>query len=117
VRRLAAIFGLILLLAIVGCGAASDTELTTQHEATKGNVHLSTCGMRGRFEFKLQKVDCETANTLIVMLDGRALRQSVVFTAEGKRRGAWICSSPTHSLVDPLHCRQGARSFTVARGR
>jgi hypothetical protein len=97
---------LTLLLSIVGCGAASGTEST-----------ISTCGARGGFEFKLHKVDCEIANTLIVMLDGRALHQSVILKAEGKRRGAWVCTSPTHSLADRLRCRQGDRFFTVSRAQ
>jgi hypothetical protein len=106
------IFGLILLLSIVGCGAASDTQFAT---TTEGKVQISTCGARGGIEFKLHGIDCEIANTLIVMLDGRALRQSIVFFAEGKRRGAWVCTSPTHSLFDREHCQQGPRFFTAAR--
>jgi len=106
---------LILLLSIAGCGGASDTESTTQRHASTGEVQISTCGARGGFEFKLHRVDCEIANTLIVMLDGHALHQSVIFTAEGKRRGAWVCTSPTHSLVDRMHCRQDARFFTAER--
>jgi hypothetical protein len=106
----------LILLAIAGCGAASGSEGTTQpRRAETGNVQLSTCGARGGVEFKLQHVDCETANTLMVMLDGRALHQSVILMAEGKQRGAWVCTSPTHSLVDPLYCRQGTRSFSVTR--
>jgi hypothetical protein len=115
--RLLPSFGLILLLSIAGCAVARGTESTTQPQTSKGDVQISTCGARGGFEFELHKVDCEIANTLIVMLDGRALRQSVILMAEGKRRGAWVCTSPTHSLLDRLHCRQGARFFTVARGR
>ena len=117
VSRLVPVVGLLLLLPIVGCGAASGSGSTMQPQATKGRVRISTCGARGGFEFKLHKVDCEIANTLIVMLDGRALRQSVIFTAEGKRRGAWVCTSPTPSLVDRLHCQQGARFFTFSRSR
>jgi hypothetical protein len=113
VPRLTPIFGLILLLSIVGCGVTSGTGSATNPQASKGKVQSSTCGARGGFEFRLYKVDCEIANTLIVMLDGRALHQSVILTAEGKRRGVWVCTSPTHSLVDRLHCRQGARFFTV----
>jgi hypothetical protein len=78
-------------------------------------MQVSTCGAKTGFEFKLHKVDCEIANTLIVMLDGRALHQSVTLRAEGKRRATWVCASPTHSLVDRLHCQQGARFFTVER--
>jgi hypothetical protein len=115
VPRLIPIAGLILLLSMIGCGIAGDTESTPPPQASKSGVQISTCGAQGGFEFRLHNVDCEVANTLIVMLDGRALHQSVIFTAEGKRRGAWVCSSPTHSLVDRLGCRQGPRSFTVAR--
>ncbi len=117
VSRLVLVVGLILLLPIIGCSAASGTGSTMQPQAANGGVQISTCGARGGFEFKLYKVDCEIANTLIVMLDGRALHQSVIFTAEGKRRGAWVCTSPTPSLVDRLHCKQGARFFTVSRSR
>jgi len=99
---------------LAGCGGASGTESTTQPlSSSTGKPQISTCGALAGFEFKLYKVDCEIANTLIVMLDGRALHQSVTLTAEGKRRGTWFCTSPTHSLVDRLHCRQGARFFTV----
>jgi hypothetical protein len=117
VSKLVPIFGLILLLSIVGCGVGSGTEPTTQPQAINGKASISTCGARGDFEFKLHKVDCEIANTLIVMLDGRALHQSVILTADGKRRAAWVCTSPTPSLVDRLHCRQGARFFTVTRAQ
>jgi len=78
-------------------------------------MRVSTCGAKAGFKFKLYKVDCEIANTLIVMLDGRALHQSVTLRAEGKRRTTWLCTSPTRSLVDRLHCHQGARFFTVER--
>jgi hypothetical protein len=47
-------------------------------------MQVSACGAKAGFEFKLHKVDCEIANTLIVMLDGRALHQSVTLRAEGK---------------------------------
>jgi hypothetical protein len=76
---------------------------------------VSTCGAKAGFEFKLHIVDCEVANTLIAMLDGRALHQSVTLRVEGKRRVTWVCTSPTQSLVDRLHCQQGARFFTVDR--
>lgn len=113
--KLVSVFGLILLLQLVGCGA----ESTTQPYTSTGQVQISTCGSRGGFEFRLHNIDCEIANTLIVMLDGRALHQSVIFTADGKRRGVWVCTSPTHSLVDRMHCRQGQghRFFTVTRMR
>jgi hypothetical protein len=106
---------LIALLSMAGCGGTSGTDSTTQPPASTGKVQISTCGAHAGFEFKLHKVDCEIANTLIVMLDGRALHQSVTLTAEGRRRGTWVCASPTHSLIDRLHCRQGARFFTVER--
>ena len=113
--RVLSLVGLIALLSMAGCGGTSGTDSTTQLPASTGKVQISTCGAHAGFEFKLHKVDCEIANTLIVMLDGRALHQSVTLTAEGKRRGTWVCTSPTHSLVDRLHCRQGARFFTVER--
>jgi hypothetical protein len=98
-----------------GCGGSSSSDSTTQNTASSGAMQVSTCGAQAGFEFKLHKVDCEIANTLIVMLDGRALHQSVALRAEGKRRATWVCTSPTHSLVDRLHCQQGARFFTVER--
>jgi hypothetical protein len=113
-RRLVPIWGLI-LLAIPGCGAVGDTHGTTRLQVEKSGAQVTTCGAREGFEFKLHKVGCDIANTLIVMLDGRALHQSVILEAEGKRRGEWICTSPTRSLVDHLHCRHGAQSFTVTR--
>jgi hypothetical protein len=104
----------LILLAMAGCGAASGSDGSPQHRRAEGNnVQVSSCGARNGIEFKLHHVDCETANTLIVMLDGRALHQSVILMAEGQRRGVWVCISPTHSLVDPLYCRQGRRSFEV----
>lgn len=109
------LFGLIVLIAMAGCGGTSGVDSTTQRPASTGTVQISACGARGGFEFKLHRVDCEIANTLIGILDGRALHQSVTLTAEGKRRGTWVCTSPTHSLVDRLHCRQGVRFFTVER--
>jgi hypothetical protein len=113
VSKLASTFGVILLLSILGCGSGTKA----QSQASRANIQISTCGAHGGLEFRLHKVDCEIANTLIVMIDGRALRQSVIFMAEGRRRGAWVCTSPTHSLVDRLHCWQGPRYFTVARAR
>lgn len=107
--------GLIVLLSIPGCSATSGTNSTTQLSASTGKAQISTCGAQAGFVFKLHKVDCEIANTLIVMLDGRALHQSVTLAAEGKRRGTWVCTSPTHSLIDRLNCRQGARFFSVER--
>ena len=106
---------LLVAFAMVGCGGASGTDSTTQPPASAGIVQISTCGAKAGFEFELHKVGCEIANTLIVMLDGRALHQSVTLTAEGKRRATWVCSSPTHSLVDRLSCQQGARFFMVER--
>lgn len=113
--RVAPLLGLIVLLSLAGCGGTSDTNSTTQPPASASKAQTSTCGAHAGFEFELHKVNCETANTLIVMLDGRALHQSVTLASEGKRRGTWICTSPTHSLFDRLHCRQGARFFTVER--
>jgi hypothetical protein len=106
---------LLVALAMVGCGGTGGKDPTTQPPASTGAAQVSTCGAKAGFEFKLHKVDCEIANTLIVMLDGRALRQSVTLTAEGKRQGKWMCISPTHSLEDRLHCQKGARYFTVER--
>lgn len=109
------LLALIALLSMAGCGGTGGTDSTTQQPASTGKVQISTCGAHAGFEFKLHKVDCEIADTLIVMLDGRALHQSVTLKAEGRRRGTWVCASPTHSLIDRLHCRQGARFFTVER--
>jgi hypothetical protein len=117
-RNVIAFIVAVAVLAASGCGGGKS-EVTVVRQAVapvpRGQVRVSTCGARGGFEFKLHKVDCEIANALIVMLDGRALHQSVILTAEEKRRGAWVCTSPTHSLVDRLHCRQGDRFFTVER--
>lgn len=113
--RVLPLFVLIVLLSIAGCGETSGADSTKQPPASTGKAQISTCGAHAGFEFKLHKVDCEIANALIVMLDGRALHQFVTLTAEGRRRGAWVCTSPTHSLVDRLHCQQGARFFTVER--
>jgi hypothetical protein len=113
VARVLPLFGLIVLLSIAGCGGTSGADSTTQPLVSTGEIRISTCGAQAGFEFKLHKVDCEIANTLITMLDGRALHQSVTLTAEGRRRVTWVCTSPTHSLVDRMHCRQGARFFTV----
>lgn len=101
--RLVPLIGLVVLFSMAGCGGTTD------------KVRISACGAQARFEFKLHKINCEIANTLIVMLDGRALRQTVALTAEGERRATWVCTSPTHSLVDRLHCQQGAQSFTAER--
>jgi len=108
-------FAVAALLSIGGCAGSSSSDPTTQSTASSGAMQVSTCGAKAGFEFKLHKVDCEIANTLIVMLDGRALHQSVTLRAEGKRRATWFCTSPTRSLVDRLRCHQGARSFTVDR--
>ena len=104
----------IVALTASGCGGSSDST-SQQQPQREGQVQTATCGARAGFEVELHKVDCEIANTLIVMLDGRALHQSVILMAEGEQRGKWVCTSPTHSLVDRLHCQQGARFFTVER--
>jgi hypothetical protein len=98
---------------MAGCGGISGTDSATRPPVSTGTV--STCGAQAGFELKLHKINCEIANTLIAMLDGRALHQTMALTAEGERRGTWVCTSPTHSLVDRLHCRQGTRFFTVER--
>jgi hypothetical protein len=113
--RFVPLFGLLVLFSMAGCGSTSGTDSTTQPSGSTSKVQVSPCGAQAGFEFKLHKMNCEIANTLIAMLDGRALHQAVALTAEGKRRGTWVCTSPTHSLVDRLHCRQGARFFTVER--
>lgn len=115
VTRLLPLFAVAVLLSIGGCGGSSSSDPTTQNTVSSGAMQVSNCGAKAGFEFKLHKVDCEIANTLIVMLDGRALHQSVTLRAEGKRRATWVCTSPTHSLVDRLNCQQGARFFTVER--
>lgn len=112
--RLLPLSAVAVLLSIGGCGGSSS-DSTTQSAVSPGAMQVSTCGTKAGFEFKLHRVDCEIANTLIVMLDGRALHQSVTLRAEGKRRATWVCTSPTHSLVDRLHCQQGARFFAVER--
>ncbi len=117
-RSVIAFIVAVAVLAVSGCGGGGN-EVTVARQAVapvpRGQVRVLTCGARGGFKFKLHKVDCEIANALIVMLDGRALHQSMLLTAEGKRRGAWVCTSPAHSLVDRLHCQQGDRFFTVER--
>jgi hypothetical protein len=115
VTRLLPLFAVVVLLSIGGYGGSSSSDSTTQSTASSDAMQVSTCGAEAGFEFKLHKVDCEIVNTLIVMLDGRALHQSVTLRAEGKRRATWVCTSPTHSLVDRLYCQQGARFFTVER--
>jgi hypothetical protein len=100
---------------MAGCGGTSGTDSTTQPSVSADRVQVSTCGAQARFEFKLHKIDCEVANTLVAMLDGHALHQTVALAAEGKRHGTWVCTSPTHSLADRLHCRQGTRFFTIER--
>jgi hypothetical protein len=52
-------------------------------------------------------------NAMIVMLNGRALHQTLTLVWEHGHRATWLCRSPTHSLVDRLQCQQGARSFTI----
>ena len=111
--RLVFILGMIVLLPIVGCGSDSKTQSTMPSQAPKGQVQTTSCGANGGIAFKLHNVDCEIANTLIVLLDGRALHQAVILEAEGKRRGAWVCTSPTRALTDQLHCRHGGQFFTV----
>ena len=113
--RLLPLLAVAVLLSMGGCGDGSRSDPTTRNTASSGTMQVSTCGAKAGFEFNLHRVDCEVANTLIVMLDGRALHQSVTLTAEGKPRATWVCTSPTHSLVDRLHCKQGARFFTVER--
>lgn len=113
--RLIPFFALIAALAVAGCGGSSGTDSATQPSPSTGTAQVSTCGAKADIEFTLHKVDCDIAKTLSLMLDGRALHQSVTLTAEGKRRATWICTSPTHSLVDRMHCQQGARYFTIER--
>lgn len=84
--------GLVVLFSIAGCGGTSGTGSTTQPSVSTGGMRLSACGAQSRFEFKLHGIDCELANTLVAMLDGRALHQTVALTVEGKRRAVWVCT-------------------------
>jgi hypothetical protein len=94
-------------------GSGTSRAEAGGHPATERD-ETSDCGAAG-FVFTLHGVTCENALTLLSILDGRALHQTVVFSAEGKRRGAWVCTSPTHSLVDPMRCQGGREYFVVAK--
>jgi hypothetical protein len=71
----------------------------------------STCGSKG-YVVRLHGVDCEVVNAMIVMLDGHARHQTLTLSDE-RRKVSWVCTSP--SIVGPLHCRDGARFFTMER--
>jgi hypothetical protein len=106
---------LVVTLAVAGLlfGSGTSRAEAGGHPAT-GRDQTSDCGAAG-FVFTLHEVNCENALTLLSILDGRALHQTVVFSAEGKRRGAWVCTSPTHSLVDPMRCQGGGEYFVVEK--
>lgn len=109
-RLLAAVVSLVILTALAGCGSSIGDAYS---RATAAEVpHTSTCGANG-YRIKLYKVDCETVNAMVAMLNGRAYHQTLTLAWEQGHRVTWTCNSPTHSLTDRLHCSQGVRFFTI----
>lgn len=106
--RVSTIVVLVALLA--GCGGNG-----TNSTGTTGNAEVhpaSTCGVKG-FRVEQHGLDCEVVNAMIVMLNGRALHQTLSLEWEHGHRATWTCNSPTRSLVDRLHCQHGSRWFTI----
>jgi hypothetical protein len=102
----------ILALAVLLAGCGSSGSDSTGSAGTAEGHPPSTCRGKG-FRVELHKVNCEVVNAMIVMLNGRALHQTLTVAWEHGQRARWICRSATHSLVDRLHCQQGAHSFTI----
>jgi hypothetical protein len=63
---------------------------------------------------KAYRVDCETANAMIVLLNGRARRQTLTFSDDRGHHVVWTCTS-RRSIVGPLTCHSGERYFRLAR--
>jgi hypothetical protein len=95
------------LVAAPGCGSGDGTPASSadQEQGT------STCGSRG-YVFKLQRVDCELVNAMIVLLNGRSRHQTLTLSSDHGKT-TWTCRSA--SIVGPLECRDGARSFRMEK--
>lgn len=101
---------LVLAALLAGCGSAG-TDSTRTADTAEGHP-ASTCEGKG-FRVERHGVNCEVVNAMIVMLNGRALHQTLSLEWEHGHRAAWTCNPPTRSVVDRLHCQHGSRSFTI----
>lgn len=105
----AGVAAIIAVAVLAGCGGGVRTA---RQEAAEQNQGASTCGAKAGYVFILHRVDCEVANTLIVMLNDRARRSTITVADSLGDRGTWVCTfSPP--VVGPLHCHDGDRFFTV----
>jgi hypothetical protein len=72
------------------------------------------CGSAG-FVVTLHKVNCEVAEAMLVLLDGRARHQTLNLTIGAPGRptteASWVCRG-SGSVMGPIHCSQGVRFFT-----
>jgi hypothetical protein len=98
-------------LALAGCGGGGS-EGTASGQAATSPTH---CAPGHGFRVKLHGIDCEGVQSMVTLLDGRALRQTISVTAEGKRLVTWTCTKPTHSLTARIHCQDGPGYFTIER--
>jgi hypothetical protein len=106
VKTVVALLAITGLIAAAGCGGAEDSAPSAGSQ-THG---ASSCGSLG-YVFELDDVDCEIANAMIVMLDGRSRHQTITVSTE-HGRATWVCDSEK-PIVGPIECRDGSRSFRV----
>jgi hypothetical protein len=99
-------------IALVGCGGgagssgASSTALAP--DQTQGTT---SCGQKD-VRIELHDSSCETVETMINLLNGRA-KHSVLTLADEFGKVKWVCMKPSHSLYAPLRCASGKRSFAM----
>jgi hypothetical protein len=88
-----------------GCGGG-DQESTPK--AAAGSSCESSL-----YKVKTHGIDCESANAVIVLLDGRSRHQTLTLAGERGVRVTWTCDS--RSITGPLTCHDGTRTFTMSR--
>lgn len=101
-----------LAVALVGCGggggSAGASSTALDRDQTQG---VTNCGDKDA-RIELRGSSCETVETMISLINGRAKRSVLTVTDEyGKVK--WVCVKPSHSLYAPLRCASGKRSFAI----
>jgi hypothetical protein len=94
-------------LVATGCGGGGEQPSTAAHA-----IGATPC-RSNRFEVKLHGIDCESADAMIVMLDGRVRHQSLTLAGDHGLHVVWKCRSK--SLAGPLSCHDGKRYFIFRR--
>lgn len=102
----------VLLLITCGCGRNSGDSTSKSAARTGNRTTISSCGSKG-FEFGLHRVDCEVANAIVLMLNGRARHSTLTLTDDKGTHASWACVS--QSIMGPLRCQMRSRFFVMKR--